>query len=253
MLMTDVPVFPTPDPLAEKYYWISPYAYCGNNPVNRIDPTGMDWYTDKDGTYQYDPDITKDSKLEDGQTYVGVTHQVKDANGNVIENYRKDGSIMFTSEESGYRRIWNNTQTTGKEEMGVITKKGVLVLPSYKNNASTATPEVYDYSWENGSIKDADGNSFKAVGTMHTHPELATDMQGNVVHGWMGPSREDFDYFGTKTPNVPFYVVTADGVVHANIPLTPNSATPLILNDKGGKGKHIAGLVFGHYSLKNIK
>jgi RHS repeat-associated protein len=36
--------FTTIDPLAEKYYSISPYAYCGNNPVNAIDPTGMDYY-----------------------------------------------------------------------------------------------------------------------------------------------------------------------------------------------------------------
>lgn len=28
------------DPLAEEDYEISPYAYCGNNPVNRIDPDG---------------------------------------------------------------------------------------------------------------------------------------------------------------------------------------------------------------------
>lgn len=28
------------DPLAEKYYSISPYAYCAGNPVNRIDPDG---------------------------------------------------------------------------------------------------------------------------------------------------------------------------------------------------------------------
>jgi RHS repeat-associated protein len=31
----------TMDPLAEKYYSISPYAYCAGNPVNLIDPNGM--------------------------------------------------------------------------------------------------------------------------------------------------------------------------------------------------------------------
>lgn len=30
------------DPLCEKYYWISPYAFCLNNPVNVIDPDGRD-------------------------------------------------------------------------------------------------------------------------------------------------------------------------------------------------------------------
>jgi len=33
--------FQTVDPLAEKYYSISPYAYCAGNPVNRIDPDGL--------------------------------------------------------------------------------------------------------------------------------------------------------------------------------------------------------------------
>ena len=32
--------FTTMDPLAEKYYSISPYAYCANNPVNLVDPDG---------------------------------------------------------------------------------------------------------------------------------------------------------------------------------------------------------------------
>jgi len=28
------------DPLAEKYYSISPYVYCLDNPINRFDPDG---------------------------------------------------------------------------------------------------------------------------------------------------------------------------------------------------------------------
>ena len=39
-----LPVWDRVDPLAEKYYSISPYVYCHDNPVNRIDPDGRyDW------------------------------------------------------------------------------------------------------------------------------------------------------------------------------------------------------------------
>lgn len=34
--------FTTMDPLCEKYYHISPYAYCGGNPVNAVDPDGKE-------------------------------------------------------------------------------------------------------------------------------------------------------------------------------------------------------------------
>ena len=34
--------FTTVDPLCEKYYHLSPYTYCANNPVNRVDPDGCD-------------------------------------------------------------------------------------------------------------------------------------------------------------------------------------------------------------------
>jgi RHS repeat-associated protein len=38
-----LPMFTTLDPLAEKYYAVSPYAYCANNPMRYIDPTGLAW------------------------------------------------------------------------------------------------------------------------------------------------------------------------------------------------------------------
>ena len=34
------PTFTSRDPLFEKYFWMSPYAYCANNPVKYVDPTG---------------------------------------------------------------------------------------------------------------------------------------------------------------------------------------------------------------------
>jgi len=48
--------FTSMDPLAEKYYSISPYVYVANNPLKYIDPNGEDiwiFYKDDDGNEQY--------------------------------------------------------------------------------------------------------------------------------------------------------------------------------------------------------
>ncbi|MDR1791894.1 MAG: RHS repeat-associated core domain-containing protein [Bacteroidales bacterium] len=42
------PTFISRDPLYEKYFWMSPYAYCGNNPINLMDADGRKWLTPKD-------------------------------------------------------------------------------------------------------------------------------------------------------------------------------------------------------------
>lgn len=39
------------DPSAEKYYHLSPYCYCGNNPINAIDLDGRDWYKNNKTSY----------------------------------------------------------------------------------------------------------------------------------------------------------------------------------------------------------
>ncbi|MBP5514179.1 MAG: RHS repeat-associated core domain-containing protein [Bacteroidaceae bacterium] len=42
-------LFTSMDPLCEKYYHISPYAYCAGNPVNAVDPDGKNPIFDKYG------------------------------------------------------------------------------------------------------------------------------------------------------------------------------------------------------------
>ena len=48
-----IPRFSTIDPLAEKYYHLSPYAYCAGDPVNLVDPDGRfydEWIIHSNGT-----------------------------------------------------------------------------------------------------------------------------------------------------------------------------------------------------------
>ena len=41
------------DPLAEKYPDVSPYVYCHDNPVNKVDPDGMDDYFNESGDFLF--------------------------------------------------------------------------------------------------------------------------------------------------------------------------------------------------------
>jgi RHS repeat-associated protein len=55
----DISIWISVDPMADKYPSLSPYAYCMNNPINLIDPNGMEidvsaLYAKKDdGTYKH--------------------------------------------------------------------------------------------------------------------------------------------------------------------------------------------------------
>ena len=73
----------TVDPLAEKYYGISPYAYVANNPVNMIDPNGMwsDWVEDRQKRIYWDEQATSQATTKAGETYVGKTVYATNGDG----------------------------------------------------------------------------------------------------------------------------------------------------------------------------
>ena len=104
----------TVDPMAEKYYNLSPYNYCGANPVNAMDPNGCDWISAKYGNelfVYYDSRISSQKDIVEhyynGEErdyydiqYVGTTGTVYQNTENGPLNYytlNSDGSFADAS------------------------------------------------------------------------------------------------------------------------------------------------------------
>lgn len=218
------PHTPTPDPHAENYYPWSPYAWVGNNPMRITDPTGMDWYQDSDGTYQYHKALNEDNKEAfillmkaingSNITYIGATHQVKDDNGKLTEDYRKDGSIMYADDKDALNRVVSNSQKTGREELVALLDKGALVLPSWGNKKNLSKYEEYGYDFKNGQLLDpVSMQSFNVVTTAHSHPNSG-DMSGDV------------SFARNKTPQIPMFAIHTGGASNGRIEYIISSSKP---------------------------
>ena len=53
----------TIDPMSEKYYSVSPYVWCKSNPINRVDPNGMEDYYNLHGKYIYSEGDSQEKML----------------------------------------------------------------------------------------------------------------------------------------------------------------------------------------------
>ncbi len=75
------------DPLCEKYYWISPYAYCMNNPMRYKDPDGRDGMVTGSGTKE-DPYIITATYIYQNGT---LNESQQKGLNSAIDSYNKSG------------------------------------------------------------------------------------------------------------------------------------------------------------------
>ena len=122
--LPSIPRWTTMDPLAERYYSISPYVYCAGNPVNLVDEEGKQWYsyTDDNGDTQFvysEGAMTEDEKQRyKNLEYVGYTYYDQKTN--------KYFSLFGQSLE------WNDSN--GKVGLGQIYDKIDRLIITYATN-----------------------------------------------------------------------------------------------------------------------
>lgn len=175
--------FLTVDPLAEKFPWQSPYVYCSNNPVNRIDPDGRAdfWLNGKvignDGvddqrvlairtealTKKEMKETVKYVKANSGNAEAFQNDGMAYTNSIAIESSADNRQAMVTEisrdNGNGGRADANNREYGGSIENGVVTTAapGSVANPKTDPTASIELPARVStfHSHPSGTVVDA--------------------------------------------------------------------------------------------------
>ena len=190
------------DPLAEKYYSISPYAYVANNPLNAIDPDGRDSFyfnsygdllerikNDQPDAFFYRDFLYTSTTMSSGDVYIslsitdnaidmgsnlghmirtvyaeaaGENAETKLAVAEVIRNRADDNNT--NSAAHGWNAVFSkvNTYTEVVTQPGGFQTVGDNV-PKYSNPSSVITPNGRRNEIETASFVQSVGVSIRAT------------------------------------------------------------------------------------------
>lgn len=122
----------TVDPLAEKYYSVSPYVYCSNNPVLLVDPDGRDWYRQDESGAIFWQKGNANVAMRNDQTYRNIGEEYSSYSHGVRVDYRQDEIANVTDASPRFN-------LEGGEYIPKIftTDDGTEVNVTFKYNSST--------------------------------------------------------------------------------------------------------------------
>ena len=127
--------FTSVDPLAEKYYHLTPYSYCGGDPVNKVDPDGryIVWIDNNNTEWRYNYEnntfMNQNGDSYNGDNlFVGNLTEIlkklreKEAGRDLVRElaYSNSGIIIAEGKKRSYEREYVNTHSLHDNIKSVI-------------------------------------------------------------------------------------------------------------------------------------
>lgn len=117
--------------MSEKYYSISPYGYCGNNPIKHVDPTGMfygDYYSGYSGKFLFSDGIVR---IHSHPNEVGGT---KGGSPGDIKNAKGKGNVFFGVYFKGNQTLYEyNSKKSNTNETKINSLDDFMKLINDRN------------------------------------------------------------------------------------------------------------------------
>ena len=205
--------WPTVDPLAEKYYSISPYAYCAGNPVRYIDPDGRfivgadgkhnaSYFRNEEGVVVW-KNATEDTKRIGNAlllTEKGVTQLDKMINSEsklTLVMSKEEKSEEYIKNGKTYEKTTNGETLPNKD--GISLKKttntatGKIISSSYKITSATIT--IYEGSILK-SVRNSKSQLFQlkieqAIGAVASHETEHATNKNQIQKDYNGSTNSE--------------------------------------------------------------
>ena len=212
------PTFTSRDPLFEKYFWMSPYAYCANNPVKYVDPNGRETHVaqNEDGTYRVIGGVLNKDKN------IYVYTQDKDGNYTIKGNsigITTSTTSFFNADANNGKGAWaigsiiNPNDKSGDDFLGNIFGNTPTMIDDYMANADGGK---YDFKVTNGTnspIPEIDVYRGMPIGKTDNGQIIYSSARdiGNIAAGYIAgangmswkASRIAFDVYQSKVNGKP--------------------------------------------------
>ena len=161
------------DKLSEKYYPVSPYAFCGNNPLVFIDLDG------RDSVYVFDQPTRPLDRNIKGETYTAEIYV--EINGNITGPYRgssypnskspNDNSTNYKTLTEGVHKFNNTSGHKGGTQKGLNIVNDVGKRESTAVNPNGETVIIRDANVHSGYSDNGGYMSRGSKGCITIHPE----------------------------------------------------------------------------------